>query len=307
MIERHIDYLQFSARFSEIMAIEKQYQLIPAPRFYKRGYQSPDGIRYYFGNPNSAKALVICSGAVLQNFRAGGKLDAEILQWAFEYDAVVSRLDLAVTEWVDSTLFTLEDVELWWRDGLFSGALVSGGAKKISSFADDMRELPETFYIGDMSKRGKRGIFRAYNKGIELNIGDYLATRIELEERGENSHNTAKRIAETNDIAGNFRARLDCASKDFERIMDADAVDLARGQGKVKVGKDEKMEDRWRWLIEQVAPALQDAVEYEAKRGEGMPKLTEFLYASGLVSEMRRGADLLAFWDKQGYDSSDDK
>lgn len=297
MIERHIDYLQFSASFSEINAIQNQLQVISAPKFYSRGYIGHNGIRYYFGNPNSKKAFVVVSGAVLHNLRVGGMDDMKILEWAFDYGAVVSRIDLAVTEWVEDTLVTLQDVENWYVASEFTGSLVKYGAKKVSSFDDENAERPETFYIGDMMKRGKLGIFRAYNKGIELNIGDYLATRLEYEDRGEKAQSTAIRICRDGDIAGNFRARIDCKNAEFERLMEAPAVDTSRGLGAVKVGIEDKMASRWEWLIEQVAPALNEAMKHEKDIDPTSPKLSEFLHKSGLVSEMKRGAELLAYWE----------
>jgi DNA relaxase NicK len=298
MIERFIDYLQFSANFREINAIENKYKPIRPVAFYERGYLGEFGIRYYFGNPNSSKALCILSGETLAVFRDKGYQDATILEWAFEYGAKVSRLDLAVTEWIGETLFTVADVEQWYLSKQFSGSLVKYGAKKISSYDDDNGERPETFYIGDMSKRGKLGIFRAYNKGLQLNLGDYMATRIELEMRGDKAHNNAVRICKTNDVAGNFRASLDCQNETFERLMESPVADISRGDAKAKLSEDEKMESRWEWLLSQVAPALREAIEDERKKDPATPKLTAFLYESGLISEMREGANLLAFWDK---------
>lgn len=296
MIERFIDYLQFSANFREINAIENKYKPIRPVAFYERGYLGEFGIRYYFGNPNSKKALCILSGETLAVFRDKGHIDATILEWAFEYDAKVSRLDLAVTEWVGETLFTVGDVEQWYLGKQFSGSLVKYGAKKISSYDDDNGERPETFYIGDMGKRGKLGIFRAYNKGLQLNIGDYMATRIELELRGDKAQNNAVRICKTNDIAGNFRASLDCDNENYHRLMDSPIADISRGDAKAKLSEDERQDKRWEWLLNQVAPALREAIEDERKKDHRMPKLTQFLYESGLVSEMHKGAELLAYW-----------
>lgn len=296
MIERNMDYLQFSAFFSEAVMVEKDYERVQAPRFYKRGYRDATGIRYYFGNPNSKKTLVVVAGQALDLMRSRGSLDAEILQWALDGGAEFSRLDLAVTEWVEETLVTMEDIKSWYKSGLVVSPLAGGGGRALSSIIQGSEDRLETFYIGDMQKRGKRGIFRGYDKGIELELGEYLATRLELEMRGEVAHNTALRLAETGDIAGNFRARFDVKSDDFERLMNADAVATHRGKGKEKTETEEKMDGRWRWLMEQVAPALREAHDYDKNSGKKSNRFYWFLREAGMnheqiirmVDEMRK-------------------
>lgn len=282
MIEKHLDYLQFSAMFMEGIIIEKKWQVVPALKFYKRGYADEFGLRYYFGNPNSKKALVVASADSLHRLRSRNRLDAEILQWAFQSGAEFTRIDLAVTEWVGDTLLTLDNVKNWNRWGLIESILMDGGAKSIEKHEIGGVITPETFYVGDMKKRGKLGIFRAYDKGIELDLGKYLGTRLEIEMRGEVANNTALRIAETNDIAGNFRARFNVLAADFERIMDADAVKVHRGKGKEKTEMAEKIDGRWQWLMKQVAPALKEAHDYDRAEGKKSNRFYWFLRESGL-------------------------
>jgi len=82
MIERNVDYIQFSALFSEKRIIEKQFDIIPPTKFYKRGYRDENGIRYYFGNnnPKVKNCFVVASGAALGSLRNDQKTDADILQ-----------------------------------------------------------------------------------------------------------------------------------------------------------------------------------------------------------------------------------
>lgn len=302
MIERFVDYLAFSALLSEAECSEKKYEIVPPIQFYRRGYRDPLGFRIYFGNPNSKKALVVASGQTMENLRAMGKLDAEIIQWSLEIDAQVSRLDLAVTYWVDEDFLELDDVVWWAKNELIDYSQAKYGAKILSKIEVEDAPTTETLYIGDMKKRAKRGIFRAYDKGIELDIGKYMSTRLELEERGENAHNTARRLAESNDIAGNFRSRFNVDSEKFEMLMDADAVDISRGIGKVKREDEDKMKSRWIWLIEQVAPALKEAIEYDRKNGVGGENLSIFLNSSGVTGVMF--ATAVAYVSKM-YDNKD--
>lgn len=285
MIERHLDYLQFSAMIAESVCTENGYSDLVPVRFYKRGYRDEFGTRLYFGNPNSKKALVVMAGHALEIMRGNGHEDAGIIDLALRQDGEISRMDLAVTEWVETDLIQLEDIECWFKEGLIESSLVAGGMKEISSISENTGRSVETLYIGDMSKRGKKGIFRAYDKGLEINIGQYLATRLEYEDRGEKAHNSALRLAETNSISGVFRSRFDVKSIQFERLMDADAVSTKRGAGKFE---EEAMENerRWQWLLNQVAPSLKEAIETERKNGFGDDRLNQFLISAGILKKL---------------------
>ena len=294
MIERAVDYLQASSLLSESAVIMKGFRPLPPVRFYKRGYLHPNGFRLYFGNPNSNKAMLIASGEVMQSLRNDQRLDAEIIDWVLTTGGEISRLDLAVTEFIEEELCTLSDVENWHSEGLISSPLLSGGLKEISRIREGGLREKETLYIGDIKKRGKKGIFRAYDKGIELGIGSEIVTRIELELKREKAHNTAVRIAETNDISGNFRASFDVRSKDFERLMDADAVRVHRGKNQVKDAENEEIARRWDWLLNQVAPALKRAVLDERMAGRGDALLIDFMARAGILKDARKIADNLS-------------
>lgn len=284
MIERFIDYMQFSARFNERICIEKNYSIVPPVAWYKRGYRNDWGFRLYFGNVKAPNlAFVVASGDTIQNLRNTGKTDAEIISWALEVDAKFTRIDLAVTEWIDESLVTVEDVISWYTKGLCESALAGFAGKIISSVRAGGETEQETFYIGNMKRRSSTGIFRAYDKGIELNIGKYLATRLELEDRGDKAHNTAKRIEKTGDIAGNFRARFNVRSEDFNRLMDADAVDTSRGVGRKNLEEEQENDKRWIWLMNQVAPAMREAISNDLKQGKGIHRAQVFALKSGMI------------------------
>jgi len=285
MIERFIDYMQFTCNISEMICIEQKFDSVPPIKFYNRGYRHPFGYRIYYSNNRKNKfALVVSAGEAMENMRNSGLIDAEILQYALSLDAKFSRIDIAVTEWnTFEGMIVVEDVKKWYASELITSPLLNGGAKTINSLHLGGKENTETFYIGDMEKRAKRGIFRAYDKGIELDLGEYMATRLELEEKRDNAHQTALRVAETNDIAGNFRARFNVKHKDFDRLMDADAVKVKRGKGKIKGQEKENEQDkRWAWLMSQVAPALKQAIEDDVANGRGYDRLGLFLSKAGV-------------------------
>jgi DNA relaxase NicK len=272
----------------------KGFKPLPPIRFYKRGYQHPNGFRLYFGNPNSNKTMMIAAGDVMQSLRNDSHLDAEIIDWVLTAGGEISRLDLAVTEFIEDDLVTVKDVENWYVSQLIESPLVDGGAKEISSLSTSPETTLETLYIGDISRRGKRGIFRAYDKGIEMGLGSEIVTRIELELKREKAHNTAKRMVETNDIAGNFRSHFNVKSDDFNRLMDADAVSIHRGKNQVKEAENEEISRRWDWLLSQVAPALKKAVLDERIAGRGDARLIAFMDAAGILQDARKIAESLS-------------
>lgn len=294
MIERSVDYIQASLWLSESTIIMKGFKPIPPVRFYKRGYLHHQGFRMYFGNPNSKKAMVIASGETMQSLRNDQRLDAEVLNWILTEGGEVSRLDLAVTEWIEDDLVTLEDVKKWFVDGLIESSLTQHGLKSISGKRFSEAERLETLYIGDLKKRGKKGIFRAYDKGIEIGLGENLGTRLELELKREKAHSVAKRLSESNDVAGNFRTHFNVKSKDFERLMDADAVPAVRGKNLVKQEESEALDARWDWLIKQCAPALREAIIADRKLGRMDDRLIAFMAEAGLLKDAREIASHLS-------------
>jgi len=306
-VERFIDYMQFSAYMEESICFgdktpdgTRKYEPVLPVRFYKRGYRDKYGIRYYFGAPRGNKCLVIASGEPMENLRSL-RNDYEILNWALEAGAKFSRLDLAVTQWQDFTGFVaMEDVEKWVTDGLVTANGLYGQAKTISSLAFGGRKDLETLYVGDLKQRARKGIFRAYDKGLELNIGKYMSTRLELELKREKAHVVANRIAKTNDIAGNFRAYFDVKHKDFIRLMDADAVSTKRGKAKMRVEENEQNMKRWEWLINQVAPALKSAIKHDREEGKGDANIKAFMQEAGLLKEqMKYTEEMIIFLYEQ--------
>jgi len=282
MIERYIDYMQYSAIKPERDCADMD-STTPL-RFYNRGYRDGVGVRYYYGNHNSKvkKTLVVASGEALETLHSQGLSDEYIIGTAMENNASFSRIDLAVTEWVEKDLVSLWDVENWFKYGLIQSTLVDGGVKKISSVTDGGENTPETIYIGAMQKRGRLGIFRAYDKGLEEGLGGGYATRLELELRSKKAHDVAENIAYRNDFSGSFRQHFNVYAGNFDRLMDAPISEPIKRKRGVAREKDVEMDKRWAWLMQQVAPALRDAIAYDEKSGRGRDRAFNFAVKAGL-------------------------
>jgi DNA relaxase NicK len=284
MNEKHLDYIQASLFFDESKFIENRYKSAPKKSYYSRGYIDANGTTYHFGNPKSNKCLVTMSGRPLEILRSDGFTDCEIVCSLKKRDAKITRLDMALTQYVSDDLITIEDVKNWWKEGRITSSLVKHGARFISSFDDENGERPETFYVGSMEKRGKQGIFRAYNKGIQLNLGDYLITRLEYEDRGDKADMSAERIAQGHDMGSVFKSRFDVSDERFQALCDAPAIDISRGAAKPKSEADESEEKRWAWLMTQVAPAIREMLENPKDAKETDAKMTQFLTKAGLFN-----------------------
>jgi DNA relaxase NicK len=302
-IERFIDYMQFSSpKLSAMSCIEAQYTPINAIKNYNVGYRTPVGIRVYFSSNPKNTPLVIASGETLQNLRDYGQTDKQLIIWALEIGGKFSRLDLAVTESVTETepeIFTMEDVKRWVSEGLIESSLVSGGMRGIVSYApksavSDEKDTIETIYVGNTKERGSKGIFRAYNKGIELGIqADNVISRIELEIKRDRAKVTARLLAEDYNISGNFRARFNVNDAVFERLMDSPAVNIKRGKGVKNKEENESLDKRWQWLIEAVAPSLKAAIKEDLKLGR-QDRIAQFLKSSGLSKGLAELAEKMA-------------
>lgn len=293
-IEAKIDYLQASADIAESDLSSKRIEQIQPTKFYKRGYRDAQGTRYFFGNPNSKKALVIMAGAALDNIRNEGYAEKDILSSLLNRGGKFTRCDLAITQYDEPKIYGLEDFQDWYKKGLVESPLSARGGKLVSSLNLEGETYPETFYIGDLKKRGKKGLFRAYDKGAQLDIGRYMMIRWELEERGENSHQSVKRMAEGDTVASVFRSRFDVKADGFQAVLNSEKANIERGIGKEKDETMTEEEKRWRWLIEQVAPTLKKAIAREGLEAGKSDNVARFIMASGLRDELLLVADILA-------------
>lgn len=292
--EKHLDYIQASFLVSEDDMRDRKLKAVAPVAFYKRGYIDPDGTRYYFGNPKSKKALMIASGNALQNIRNNDYSDENIVASLLKKEAKITRLDLAITQYDDPEMVTLEDMQEYFKQGKIKSPLANRGATLISSLELDGELYPETFYIGSLEKRGKKGLFRAYDKGVQFDISRYLMVRLELEERGENAHASANRIAEGNSVGSVFKSRFDIEDEKFQKMVNAQSASVLRGKAKDKEGKQAMIDKKWKWLMEAVAPAIRELIEYEGNEAGTSANMANFIMASGLRPELLKAVDWLA-------------
>lgn len=285
MHEIEIDYLSLSKQYFESICIEEKHEPVAPTKFYNKGYEDALGVRRFFGNPNSSKALIIYSGRALHNYRVMGWSIKDRLENDLKHGAKIGRMDIAITDYIEEDIVTPCDVKDLFVEGKISGTLTKYDGLSISGQKVGAPSKIETFYIGSLKRRGRMGIFRAYDKGVELGLCADIIARLELEERGNNAHNSAKRIVEGASLQSVFASRLKFNSKRTERFFDGEAIDMSRGEAIMKNDDLEKLDRRWDWLLEQVAPALRKAIKDDIKHGVGNKRINKFLQLTGLTNE----------------------
>lgn len=281
--ETYVDYIQASVPTSQAFCRDNGHKEIPPLKFYRQGYIDALGVRRYFGNPNSAKALVVYSGDALHNCRAVKWGDRETVREILQSSGKITRIDWSITDYVDTHLVTPKLISTIFRRGHITGRLADKGASFIAGQKVGAPHKIETFYIGDWSKRASGGLFRAYDKGLDLGMWSDLITRLELEERKDNAHNSAKRYAEGASIPELIRSRLKIDHAQTDRLFNASDIDLSRGSQIIPNGDSDKNEKRWQWLMTQVAPALRKAHEVDTGEGLGNKRLLQFLRIARII------------------------
>lgn len=265
--EKAIDYIQFSMEDFQYATVDKPERTISPIRFYTHCIVYPQtGIRVLSGNPNSKKQLVVMSGTACNKF--GQSNLKQFIEYQLSQGATVSRIDLCVTS------DCAEHIEMT-KDALASGVVTSKRLdierSKVIGRVDD---TPETIYIGDVKKRGRKGIMRVYDKAVELGV-DMPMTRFELECKGSVANNNAKRWVNGVDIGNMIRASVDCSRKWWIDVMGKNDP-LPQVNAPDKDSYEDEIARRWQWLCEQVAPALGKAIAKDESMGLGYGNFDRF-------------------------------
>lgn len=240
-----IDYLQYTAMGIPAWLGEIPYVSKSPLAFYKACYEFPCGTRVFQGNANSQLSLVQLPGKACEYHKM--TCHPQRFSDVFDEGSKFSRVDFAVTVEGLEPLFWFH--EAMKRDKILSKRFDGDASKAIS----DRFGNPETIYIGDLKKRGRKGVFRAYNKGLELGI-DKLLTRFELEVRRKSAQVAMRRILLGVSIQKIITDVIDLPGADWWKdIMGTKDATLPTYHPDDKLNPIAR---RWHWLIKQVAPAL---------------------------------------------------
>jgi len=249
--EFRIDYLQFSTDVMPSWAIDNVVDFYKKSnkQFYKTMTRFSDGALMYAGNPNTEKRLFVLSGSVCDKKQITPEWLKSLI---VESAGTVSRIDLAMT--TDVNILPMIQKE---HRSIISNMF---NTVKIISDAD---YTPQTIYCGDMGKRGKKGIVRAYDKGLQLGL-DIQMYRIEYEARGKHADISAKRYANGQSIPSIMNSKFKIDRKWYMDIFGNDESTI-----RFPSAPDEtpEIERKMSWLANQVMPSLQYVVDYDLQNG----------------------------------------
>lgn len=261
-----VDYLQWSALRVPSFLAGSYLEEGCTFAFYRVLRKYICGTRVLYGNANSDKYLMQMSGETCASYNMS--FPTGNASFALAQGGTFSRVDFAVT------VNQAKPLELF-RQALADGEVVSkryeGDTPKMIA---DVSGKAQTIYLGDLKKRGQKGVFRAYDKALEQGL-DTPSTRFELEIRGRTAHTAMCRFLVGIPISALIRAVVDVPGADWwDRIFTMPPETLPKFK---RVEKVDLVGARWHWLMTQVAPALGKLLAIE--RIEGTKNYDEFLLA----------------------------
>lgn len=223
-----------------------------------------------FGNPNTEKFHVVLSG---QSCAALPIPPEEYIEIELSRGSEFTRLDLAVTQYIDEDgLITVPQVLNWYRRGKVVSRWNDAGAQTVRRdwIGDEKPSVPElqTTYIGAWEKRAKKGIFRVYDKGREMDLSQFLITRFEVEDKRKHAQSSARAIAAGHTIGEVFTGRFNVLDEQWQAMVQAKPSDFMTGKSKGDT-KGSGYAEKWAWLEKQVAPALGRLIAEDQILGDG--------------------------------------
>lgn len=252
-VEFKIDWIQFTAlptmpivnRFWHEGESTKSFM-----PFYKKMKIWDDILSLHYDNPVSPRVLIVATGKACAKIG----IDHEFCARIIKEQATVSRIDLCLTTDFNFLPLIPQSVD----------KIESHMFRDIKIISDE-RYTPQTIYIGDFEKRGKNGIVRAYDKGLQLGLPELNQFRLEYESKRKHADITAKRLASGETIA-------DCMNAKF-RIDSQWYVDMLGNGMSTKrfdtVDSDtvSEIQKKMLWIEKQVIPSLQYVLDYDKING----------------------------------------
>lgn len=250
--EFKIDYLQFSSHRMPSWLINSidDFKTRSNISFYRVMTKFANGAVMYEDNPNTDKRLFVLSGKVCERLEIG-KL--EKLKSLVDDHAKISRVDLCCTVDIPILKKIIES-----KDKIESKKFTD-----IKIIADS-EYTPETIYIGDMKHRAKKGIVRAYDKALQLNL-DMCLNRVEVELRKDDANIATKRVAYGEPISDVMNSKFRIDTEWYQEIF-GDGISTKRFAIDDTVELTE-IQRKMAWLEKQVAPTLQYVLDYDKANG----------------------------------------
>lgn len=258
LVQKFVDYLTVTSHKPNIGAFGKKvYQIIkPINQAYDSAEMHQSGMihMWHTRKPKLGHHYVM-SGKPMAWIREHIMNDTELIEAMMQHGDI-SRIDIAVTSMPsDGSEHELQPHKIMemCRDGLLISRLKP--AKEIAENGQT-----ETKYIGNPRKR--RRLFRAYDKGIQLDLDEYKNREIRYElETGLNANVIGRMLVDGNDIGAIIRRYVDFPSSDvWMSVMSAKNSSMTHKTGEISIDAIERsrMERaaKWLWLNESIAPMI---------------------------------------------------
>lgn len=284
MHEIHIDYLQFSLPTNNEYKPIKYIFATPSDSVtpsFMRNYtvmmqDEITGATAHIGHNKSDKTLYVMTGNALEITRAiygDAWGDIALLKSIMRDGATISRLDVALTQYVTDDLITVKDVTRYQRHGAIE-TRYKDAPSLIGTLSDNGVQY-ETLYYGNMRKRARYGVMRVYDKGLAWGLDRDIVTRFEIETRRDKANVTARRLASgTMTLSQAISTQWMIKSKRFCKMINGEPVKLSRSTLKRK--DEDKRASRWLWLHDTVAPSLAQAMIDDIDNGYGHENYIKF-------------------------------
>ena len=210
---------------------------------YKHLYQNEYGVSVMTGGDPRQGIHMVLTGDTLQTLRKAGVTDRQLCQHIEANKGNVARLDLALD--LHNCRLTVDDLA-----GAHEGGELDTHAKK----ATQVRSLgaPDaTFYLGS---RSSDRFLRAYNKAAQMGVVDMGSwLRLELETKKLRARALTGAVA----AHENTRTVVNAAIGDFMSYPKNEELTKALADNDAGLlPVERKVTDTYRWLIDQVAPAM---------------------------------------------------
>lgn len=283
IVTQNVDYLAWSKDVPHWFFHEKVFGETKSPNpNYDRAELSNLGIMHLWSSRNpSVKHHYIASGQTLINLRVSGLTDIEMVQRCLE-NAHISRIDIAITSQRDDDKpHGFNPHHLAWavRDGRLKSRM-----KPAKDIVNEMKT--ETKYIGN--RKTRKRLFRAYDKGLDLNLEQFKLIRYELETR-QGTKTIAREVVRGtpfNTIIKRYVDFPDVAV--WQEIMSAEIAQIKQVEPSNTPLQlmQEKSKSRWTWLMKSIVPTVRKALDHDEKLGVSRTdneNFTDFIRA--LMSE----------------------
>lgn len=265
IVTQNVDYLTWTKAKADWFFAERVFGETKSPNpNYTNAEISTTGIMHLWNWKNEdMKHHYIASGETLSNLRNAGYDEKEIVRWCLE-NAHITRIDIAITSQRDDDKpHGFNPHHLAWavRDGRLKSRM-KADAKDI---ALDMKT--QTKYIGN--RKTRKRLFRAYDKGADMNLEPFKLIRYELETR-QGTKTIAREVVKNTPYNAIIKRYVDFPDVAvWNEIMLAEIAQIRQIEPSMTPMEllQEKSSSRWRWLMKSIVPVIGKALEHDEKLG----------------------------------------